>query len=222
MTARLRVMVVDDDAFTRLGLTNTLRSLGVDVVADADRASAAMRAARQVTPDAALIDLDLGEGPTGIDLALALRRELPTLGIIVVSSYSQPRLMGIDLPDLPAGAVYLVKQSITNPDVLGKALRQVIHPGTQTAATEWVQWNSADPVLGTLTDEQVEVWRLVAMGCANAEISRRRHINEASVEKAITRLIRSLGIQADKHQNQRVLLAQAYNERIGSAQVRAH
>ncbi len=217
---RLRVLIVDDDSFTRVTLTSTLRALGCTVVGDADSAQTALRAARRTQPEVALLDLDLGEGPTGIDLAVALRRELPQIGLVVLSAYEDPRLMGHNQPPLPPGALYLVKRSIEDPEILGRALRLARDSESHTAASQLAGMvtNSA---LTALSDQQVEIMRLVALGCSNAEIARRRNLNEPSVEKAIARLIKHFDLKAAKEQNQRVMIAQLYFQLAGNVSARS-
>ena len=77
------------------------------------------------------------------------------------------------------------------------------------------------PELASLSAQQVEVMRLVAAGCSNAEIARRRSITEPAVAKAVARLIRHFEIQADTSQNQRVLIAQLYQRLSGGRDPRA-
>ena len=124
----LRVLVVDDDSFTRTTLKSTLAALDCKVVAEADAAGAALRMVAKARPDVALLDLDLGEGPTGIDLAHALRRSLPEIGIVMLSAYEEPRLMGAGQQPLPERSLYLVKRTITDAEQLGRALRLSIDP----------------------------------------------------------------------------------------------
>ena len=76
------VLVVEDDAFTLSTLCAALRQHGVVVVGEASSAAQAILLANELQPSAALIDLDLGKGPTGIDLAHALREAITHVGII--------------------------------------------------------------------------------------------------------------------------------------------
>ena len=68
----------------------------------------------------------------------------------------------------------------------------------------------AATVSQNLSDTNLEILRLVARGVSNAEIASRLFLSERAVEKAIARLIKVLRVPADKTQNQRVMLAQAY------------
>lgn len=211
----MRALVVDDDDFTRVLLVRTLRGFGYSEVVDAGGAPEALALARQHRPDLAIVDLDLGPGPNGIDVAYGLRRILPTIAMAILSSYQDPRLVGSIRP-MPIGAVYLAKRSVGDADTLHDTL----------AALVQVPLASREPPPRTLdagrrlSDNQVEVMRLVAEGFSNSEIARRRHLTEAAVEKAIARLIKQLELSPGKEDNSRVLITQAYYTLIGSTQVR--
>jgi DNA-binding NarL/FixJ family response regulator len=161
----------------------------------------------------ALLDLDLGEGPTGIDLAHALRRALPSIGIVFLSTYADPRLLG-SVPALPPDSLYLTKQEVADTSVLADALHAV--QGTLDDAHSAAR----EQGLAELTDAQIDVMRLIAAGYSNAEIARRLVIEEASVEKAVMRLIRQLDVRATRAENQRVMIAQAYFAVSGTRVVR--
>lgn len=208
---RDRVLIVDDDPFTRTMLGSVVEGLGFEIAASAGSFAEGLSLARQSPPDVALIDLDLGEGPTGIDLAHGLRRSQPDLGIVFLSTYVEPRLLG-SVPELPPGAIYLTKQEVADTSILGAAL------SAAQGATEWSAEGNAR--LEGLSDSQVEVMRLVAAGYSNAEIARRLVIEEASVEKAVMRLIRQLDVKATRGENQRVMIAQAYFALSGTRVVR--
>ena len=208
-----RVLIVDDHDFARMGLVSAVRLLGCEVVADVATAAEAVRVARQVPPDVALLDLDLGEGPNGIDVAHALRRLDPAIGLVVVSAYEDPRLLGFDQRALPEDVVYVVKQQLGSSGELARAIRASRRHEPMPV--------TLPPELASLSAQQVEVMRLVAAGCSNAEIARRRSITEPAVAKAVARLIRHFEIQADTSQNQRVLIAQLYQRLSGGRDPRA-
>jgi DNA-binding NarL/FixJ family response regulator len=72
-----------------------------------------------------------------------------------------------------------------------------------------------------LTDTQVEMLRLVASGLSNAEIARVRVVEEKTVEQAIRRTAKRLGLETSANVNQRVALARAYYRLIGAPATRA-
>ena len=76
--------------------------------------------------------------------------------------------------------------------------------------------DTASPAEGTdLTDTQIEMMRLIAAGYSNAEIAKRMWITEDGVNRAVTRLVKQLGLQVSKEHNTRVLISRAYAELAG-------
>jgi len=211
----MRLLLIDDDPFARTVLTATITALGHEVIATAATASEALGHARFLQPDIAVVDLDLGEGPTGIDVARGLRKIVPSIAILMLSTYTDPRLIGHNQASLPPGAQYLTKAAVSDSTVLQQAL--------EVAAMAWD--DSRAPVTPTrdvksatprLSDLQIELLRLIAAGHSNAEIAQRKHITVQSVEKAVNRLIKELGIQVGKSQNPRVTIAQTYFRLTGA------
>lgn len=211
----MHALVVDDDDFVRFLLARTLSDLGFDSVDDASSAADGIKLSRLRRPDLAVLDLDLGAGPNGIDVAYGLRKAFPAVAIIILSSYSDPRLLGANR-DIPDGGIYLSKREVGDVDVLAAAIQEVV--ATPRGRRSGVP--SASVAGRKLSDNQVEVMRLVAEGFSNSEIARRRHLTEAAVEKAIARLIKQLDLAPGRQDNSRVLITQAYYTLIGSTQVR--
>ncbi len=188
----------------------------------ADSVSSALKAIRSYSgdmpPNVALLDLDLGEGPTGLDLAHTLRDEYPDLAIVLLSTYQDPRLLGSNQPEIPTGGIYLVKSSVSSPQILADALNQAVE--MMMSLVNNPQKLDKRVGIDALTDKQIEMMRMVASGLSNSEIARRLWITEAAVEKAITRLIKNLELESNREQNQRVMIANAYHQFTGSVNVR--
>jgi DNA-binding NarL/FixJ family response regulator len=209
----VRVLIVEDDNFMRSLLVATVSGLGHVVVGDCASGADAMHAAKAERPDVALLDLDLGSGPTGADIGQALRRDYPALGIVMLTSYEEPRLMGTRLR-IPDRAVYLVKQSVSRPQEIDRALRLAREPRAHTSASESAQVISR---ARALSDGQIEIMRLVASGLTNAEIGKRRYMSEHAVGKAVARLVTQLKLDYGDGENPRVLITQAYFAMTGAA-----
>lgn len=203
-----RVLVVDDDAFTRVTLTGLLRSLGYTDVTAFANVYEAMPWAHEARPDLAIVDLDLGEGPTGIDLAHGLRTLDASIAIIVLTSYTNPTHAG-QRRGLPPECAYLVKSDLRSVDVLRTGIEHAMSRTTQPPIDS-----------GDLSADQWETLRLIAAGHTNAEIARRRSVSEESVIKFVTRLVRALGIKPTPTENVRVLLAREYFRRTGAVSER--
>ena len=213
-----RVILVEDNDFTRTTLVGALRDAGFDIVGDADTAASGLRLARRLQPDAVVVDLDLGPGPSGADLAAEVRECLPDTGIVILTSYEDPRLTGRNLDHLPIDARYLVKSDLKSVQALAEAVHAAIDAARRPPIAPLV---AESPPSTPLTDAQIEVVRLVAEGLSNAEIARRRYISETSVERIIMRAARELGIETTSTHNRRVLLTRAYLAMTGGASSRA-
>lgn len=204
----MRVLIVDDDGFTRMLLGSAVRELGHEVVAEEADVTGGMDAARITRPDSAIVDLDFGQGPSGIDLAHGLRHLISTIGIVILTGYADPRLLGHTGP-MPAGSVYLVKRSVQDSAVLDAALRISIDPRASAYLDDLPQQEMIG-LKRRVSDNQIEIMRLVADGLTNVEIAKRQHITISTVEKAIARLASQLGIETSPQVNHRVLITQAY------------
>lgn len=206
-TTGCQVLVVEDDGFTRTLVSSLVTSLGYAVCGTAATVTEAMSLAHSTRPQLAVIDLDLGEGPTGLDLAHGLRRLDPSIALVMLSSYGDPLWMG-QRREPPAGMRYVVKGDVNDPSMLGDA----------------ISGSLADPLGGSpspsgatpLSEGQWEILRLVASGYANAEIAKRRSLTVDAVNKAITRLVKQLDIEVGDDSNVRVLLTHAYYRMTGT------
>ncbi len=200
-----RILVVEDDGFTRMLLGSQLRELGHHVVGEAANSAEGMASAKVNKPDAIVVDLDLGEGPSGVDFALGARRLQPNVGILLLTSYVDVRLIG-DFRPLPPGTVFMVKRSLTNVEAFESAIDMAVESGSRHAFEKL----HGDGSLDKLRDGQIEIMRLIACGYTNSEIASQRFLREASVGKAIARLIKQLNLPAGSERNPRVLITQAY------------
>jgi two-component system, NarL family, nitrate/nitrite response regulator NarL len=207
----IRVLVVDDDDFSRTTIAAAIADSQITVIDAVDGVAAAMRTdLRHV--DVAVLDLDLGEGPNGVDLAHALRRFNPDMGIVLLTSFSDPRLFSASVKELPESSVYVVKQSMKDIRILTTAIRGSVGG-----------FNSeSDPSTPRvpLSDTQIETLRLLAYGLSNSEIARVRVVTEKSVEQAIKRAASALAIDPSPNSNQRVELARAFFALTGATRHR--
>lgn len=199
-----KVLLLEDDDLTRTSLAMALQSLNIHVVGAVASASAAMEFARSHAFDVVIVDLHLGVGPTGIDVAHALRRDHPTIGVVILTTYADPRLLDPDLPEIPEGALYLVKTSVRDPSVLADAVRA----SRQRRATR-------APSLD-ITNQQIDVLRLIAAGLSNAQIASARGVSDKAVEQMVSRLIKRLGISDASGPNSRIQLTRAYLRLTGN------
>lgn len=199
-----KVLVVENDDFTRFTLVAALKLKKLNVVCDSASAGEAIACYVKHRPEVALLDLDLGTGPTGLDIARLLRKNDSKIGIVFLTSLEDPRLLRGKNTALPEGSVYLVKHDINTPDLIVKAI------------TESLKYRDSDQMpgpikkLNDLSDSYIEIMALIAEGCSNAEIAKRKYITEKSVEVAISRLAKKLNLENEPGSNQRIKIAKSY------------
>ncbi|AVG24394.1 NarL/FixJ-like response regulator [Pontimonas salivibrio] len=204
----LRIGMVEDDALLRLSITEALEGRdGCQVVTSSDQPKSIIDAVRAGALDVALLDVHLGNGPSGFDIAQSLRRITPGLGIVFLSSVRDPRLLGYNPASLPKGARYLLKSDVDDIDMIEQSLRAAAHDGYALS-------DQAAPRVD-LTQPQIDILRLVARGLSNAEIARERVVTERAVEVAVSRLAKHLNLRETPGLNQRVHIAARFFKEMG-------
>ncbi len=214
-----RILVVEDDAFTRASITGALSGNSVEVIGSCGTSAEAITAFESLNPDAVLLDLDLGYGPTGLDLARAFRIRKPNVGLVMLTTYEDPRLLRANLPDIPAGAEYLVKSNVDEIKTVVLAIKKSI---ANVAPGKRVNRNTRRDLpsdLLAMTDAQIETLRMVAQGHTNSEIARLRVVSEKAVEQTISKISKALEIPAATNQNQRVHIARVYFRLTGQGHI---
>ena len=127
----IRVLLVDDHQVVRAGLRLLLRqAAGVDIVAEAADARAALKAVARHKPDVILLDVNL-PGPSGLDLLAEISRAYPDVRVLILSVHAEEELV---VQALRAGAAgYLLKDA--GPEELEQAIRRVAEGQTYVATT---------------------------------------------------------------------------------------
>jgi DNA-binding NarL/FixJ family response regulator len=204
----LSVVVADDHGLTLSAVSDSLEVNGLTIVARASGARDAVGAVLKNRPDALVIDLDLGPGPSGIHLAVSLREKLPNLGVVILSGYSDPRLFSSSLPAPPPGTVYLVKQQVADVATVVAGVRESVRRASAGGP-------STVPAV-ELSRAQVQVLDLIAQGLTNSAIAAHLYITEASVAKTINRIAKRLGVTQGAETNTRGSLTRRYFELVGN------
>jgi DNA-binding NarL/FixJ family response regulator len=202
------VIVVEDDTFIRHAIESALNVSGFKVLASVSSAKDAITAFTNEAPELVLLDLDLGIGPTGIDLAYALRKLNPTVGIVFLTSFVDPRFADPSARPTPQGSRYLVKSEISNLSEITSILLQTKHKPFNQNINHMNKFE-------TLTNMQIEVWKSVAAGLSSSEIAAQRGISEKAVEATIARIYAFLEMKRTPSTNPRVLLANAFAKLSG-------
>ena len=208
-------MVVEDDDFTRTTVVSALQIQGIDVIGQSSAVGPAMTLFKELKPDAVVLDLDLGAGPNGIDLAFAIRRKIPNVGIVILTTFEDPRLLHPKIPNPPMGTVYLVKRKVSEIGSLYKSIEKSI-ANMKNQKSMPSGKNEVAPELAKVTEAQLETMKLIAEGHSNSEIAKIRGVTEKSIEQTISRLVAHLDLPKGASKNQRVQISKMYFRLTGS------
>ncbi len=206
-----RLLVVEDDPMVSALLSESLTHEGFDV-RTADTAAMARKIADAFDPDVALVDVVLGDGPSGLDLAHVLHTRFPGIGILMLSRHPDPSTAGFGPAELPPGAGFLRKSSITDVEALLSVIASVTASSSQPVADTKA---SAEPVpeshpLAALSKTQLAVLKLMSEGYANSEIALHRKTSLSAIEQTITSIFKNLGIATRGPINPRVEAVRQY------------
>jgi DNA-binding NarL/FixJ family response regulator len=210
----VRVVMAEDNALLREGLVLLLTSAGHEVVAVADNGPAVLPALLEHRPDIAVLDVRMPPGfrDEGLRAALAARKEIPELPVLVLSQYVEESYASELLKDGAAGLGYLLKDRVGRVDEFLEALERVAAGGTALdpeVVTELLARRQDSP-LDSLTPREREVLELMAEGHDNTTISRSLVITERVVSKHIGNVFLKLGLPPSDIGHRRVLAVLAY------------
>ena len=215
-----RVLVVMDDAFELSTMAAALKMHGTNVIGEARKLSSALLLMRSMQPNVLLIDMHLSKEHS-IEIANAIRKESPTIGVVMLVACADLRLLGELTCDIPLGAKVVIKKSMSSVSALCDVISESRIFSSESLVT-LVNGNVSLPekalenLMSHLTNVQIETLRLVADGLTNAEISRLRFVSEKSVEQVVSRIAMVLNVQPDRSKNMRVQLVGEYFKWIGA------
>ena len=211
----MRVVVAEDLFLLRDGLARLLSAHEFEIAAAVDSAPGLLCALLEHRPDIAVVDVRLPPGfaDDGLQAALAARREVPGLPVLLLSQYVE-QLYARELLADQAGAVgYLLKDRVFSDDQFVDAIRTVAAGGTvmdPEVVTKLLGRRSRDEPISRLSGREREVLELMAEGRSNTAIAQRLFITEKAVSKHTTSIFTKLGLAADQDDNRRVLAVLAY------------
>lgn len=208
--AARRLLVVEDDVMTAGLLRRVLEAEGF-VIEVANDAVTARDAVDAFDPDCALIDVSLGAGPTGADLAHALHRDRPDIALLLLTRFPDLRSAGLASFDIPPNCGFVRKDRMSDPGYLVDAIEQVLRDHASDVRDDT---DPSRPLAG-LTEHQLDILRLVALGYTNDAIARQRNVTRSSVERWVAGILHVLDIDALGDFNPRVEAARRYSEVAG-------
>jgi DNA-binding NarL/FixJ family response regulator len=205
------VLVVEDDALLRELIATALETNGYAVQTAGD-ITEAKRILRSTDPDGVVLDIDLGSGPTGFDVAQIISKESPGTGIVFLTQLPDPRFSPTDENGIPTGVAYIRKSALADLNVLYEAL-DVAMRGQVTKLHRHDL--DAERPFAKLTVKQIEVLKLMAQGNSNAQIATARGTSLKATEDAIRRACAAIGIDGSADGNSRTRAVAKYISVVG-------
>lgn len=208
---RRRVLVVEDENLTRVLISRLLTDEGFEVLTAAS-ALEASAVTEDFDPDALIVDISLGKGPSGIDLVHSLQATKPYLSFMVLSNFAAPPTSIKGLKNV----VYLQKNSISDPNVLVAAVNSALSKRNAAAKYPF----SVPQQVSKLTSQQLKVLGLIAEGLSNSEIAHRRKTTVEATEQMIGRIYKKLGLERSAAATLRVRATQIYRDTLGNSSIK--
>lgn len=196
---RVRILILEDeDLFRDLLRVALSQKPHFEVVGAYAQGQDVLQAAEKLKPDVAILDIELGGQLNGIQVGLSLRRQLPKVGILLLSNHGNPQFVSSLPRESMAGWSYLLKKTVSDLAALERTI--------EGAASGFVV---LDPQLVTgmqprtggyvsrLTPRQGEILTLIAQGYTNASIAEQLVLSEKSVENQINAIYHQLEIDRE-------------------------
>jgi DNA-binding NarL/FixJ family response regulator len=200
----IRVLLVEDDDFTRNVVREMLVASGIEVLPVA-AVAAAIESLDEFDPHVILTDLDLGHGPDGADLLTKIAEERPWIGLVIMTAHASPELAINDASRIPEHAGYIVKSELHSIQNLISLIEEsIVMPGNFKGS------EGEEKIV--ITSTQAEILRMIADGLSNTSIAETRGISLRAAEALVQRTFAALGVNGDPSINPRVVAVRIWQQ----------
>jgi DNA-binding NarL/FixJ family response regulator len=211
----VRVVIAEDLALLRDGLIRLLTAYDFEVVEAVDNGPSLLRALTTHRPDVAVVDVRLPPTFTdeGLQAALAARREVPGLPVLILSQHVERLYARELLSDSSGGVGYLLKDRVSDVRQFTESVRRVAHGGTALdpeVVSQLLAGHAKQEPLLRLTPRESEVLALMAEGRTNAAIAAKLFVTDKAISKHTNNIFSKLNLPPSEDDNRRVLAVLAY------------
>ena len=213
----MKIVIAEDAAILRDGLIQLLTDRGHEVVAAVSDGDALRAAVAEHDPDVAVVDVRMPPSFTdeGLRAAIAIRRERPSVGVLVFSQWVETRYAAELLATSSSGVGYLLKDRVADVSEFVEALTRVAAGGTALdpeVVSQLLGASRRGDVLAALTPREREVLGLMAEGRTNVAIARQLVVTDRAVEKHVANIFTKLDLPPSGEDHRRVLAVLRYLE----------
>jgi DNA-binding NarL/FixJ family response regulator len=210
----VRIVIAEDNAILRDGLSGLLTDRGHEVVAAVGDGEGLRAAVPLHRPDVCVVDIRMPPTFTdeGLRAAIAVRHEQPDVGVLVFSQYVETRYASELLANSARGVGYLLKDRVADVREFVDALTRVAAGGTALDPEVVAQLLGASrrDGLSTLTPREREVLERMAEGLSNGGIAAALVVSERAIEKHVANIFMKFGMPPSDSENRRVLAVLRY------------
>ena len=193
-----KVLIVEDELFTQKLICEIITNLGNKCEATSS-VNEAITLVKAFSPELIITDLDLGPGPTGIDLINKIDKEFPEIKLAVLTAHTSPNLVDIRFKGLPSRVQYIVKADLHASNSFENILKNAFEQKPKVSAT------TPKPIDAIyLSNTQAELLKLIAQGLSNQAIADKRGTTLRAVEALINRTYQALKLNENDSMNLRV------------------
>jgi DNA-binding NarL/FixJ family response regulator len=204
---RIRILIVDDHALFRVGISNILaREREIEVVGEAADGRSAVEMVSMVSPSIVLMDLSL-PAPGGLDTTQRIRREFPAIAVIVMAQDEDEESL---FASIKAGAAAFIIKDISPEDLI-HVIRRVSQgeflindkvfskPAVASRVLKEfrelaVYGQEAQPIFAPLSPREVEILDNIAQGMTNKQVAYALSISEQTVKNHMSSILRKLAV----------------------------
>ena len=209
-----------DNVLLREGVAGLLDRAGFEIAGEAGDAGGLFALVQAQRPDLVVVDIRMppGHSTEGLDAALAIRKEFPETGIVLLSAFVHAK-HAVGLLSSGKRIGYLLKDRVEDVTEFVQSLRRVADGGVvidPELVQDLVRARQGDDPLDVLSAREREVLALMAEGRSNAGIAHQIWISEATVEKHVHSILGKLNLPDSTDDHRRVLAVLAYLSSAGS------
>ena len=209
-----RVLIVEAEGLFRDMLGIALSSQPhIEVVGSASNGPDAIHLAAKLRPEVVIMDIELGDGPNGIEVGMFMKSKPPYPGIVILSAHKDRQYVAIlDLAQA-SGWSYLLKRNVKDTEALMRAIRGAAR-GVMTVDREVLDELAPrlETAVGVLTDRQLNVLKLVAQAYTDAEVGEALGLKETYAREEVRGVFQALDLPEDEPAVARVKAVLLYQQ----------
>lgn len=184
----IRVLIVDDHAIVREGLSNAFALANFQVVGSVGSVAEAIAQIAHTNPDVVIIDLNLPDG-TGFEVVQWIRSISQEIGIVILTLNSGSEFV---IAAMKSGANSFVAKSAPVSEIIAAIQHCISSPSGFSSKGMSSLANSAEPLL---TAREIDVLMKISFGLSNQEIAQQLFLSQSTVKSHIGSIFRKLNVE---------------------------